>query len=507
MRRAGPMMPSAVLMRVTPTHLARLAIYAILAVVATRTLADPDLWGHVLFGRDIVASWSIPRVDPYSFTSDRMWVNHEWLAEVVMFGAYRVGGGPGLIALKVAIVLMTLTLVSWVIKSAGPKAIVHDIVLLVAAVGTVPRTIPVRPQLFSVLLFAVLLAVLTAVDRGRRRSLVLVPVVFAAWVNLHGGWIVGLGVLGLWTVINLATPDTSWRTRAALISTLCLAVAATTVNPYGVGLWRFLWQTVGFSRPFVDDWRPLWQAPTLIMPWLVTLALGAFALYRSGFPGSLASVLIVTILGCASASVSRLDAFFSLSVTMLLAPQLARVWPKSDTNQGQVPVPTMAAAITAVGVILVSVVMPGLWMTATNVKCLAIDGRFLPEPEAARFVRENGLRGRMFTWYDYGEYAVWYFAPAIQVSMDGRRETVYSEDVVAAHATAYFKGTGAAAYARALGADYAWLEKGLPAVQDLERNGWVPIFPGTRSVVLSKLDERAHHLPAPISGPRCFPGP
>ncbi len=507
MKRAGPMVPSAVLRRVTPAQLARLAFYTILAVAATRTLADPDLWGHVQFGRDIVSSWSIPRVDPYSFTSDRAWINHEWLAEVIMFGAYRVGGGTGQIPQKDAIVLMALALVSWVMRSAGPKAIVHDVVLLTAAVGTAPRTIPVRPQLFSVLLFAVLLAVLTAANRGRRRSLVLVPLVFAAWVNVHGGWIVGLGVLSLWTAVNLATSVTSWRLRAALISTLCAALAATIVNPYGVGLWRFLWQTVGLSRPFVDDWRPLWQVPTLITPWLVNVALAAFALFRSGFPRSPASVLIVMVLLCASARVSRLDAFFSLSVTMLLAPQLARVWPKSDTKQGQVPVPTMAAAITAVGIILVSVVMPGVWMTATNVKCLAIDGRFLPEPEAARFVREDGLRGRMFTWYDYGEYAVWYFAPAIQVSMDGRRETVYSDSVVAAHAAAYFQERGAAAYASALGADYAWLEKHLAAVRDLERNGWAAIFAGSRSVILSRTGKGAHLVGAPISGPRCFPGP
>jgi len=42
-----------------------------------RTPADPDLWGHVRFGQDLLRSGRLSAVDPYSFTSDRPWVNHE----------------------------------------------------------------------------------------------------------------------------------------------------------------------------------------------------------------------------------------------------------------------------------------------------------------------------------------------------------------------------------------------------------------------------------------------
>jgi hypothetical protein len=49
-----------------------------------RTSTDPDLWGNVRFGLDILRSGSVPHLDPYSFTTDRTWVNHEWLAEVII---------------------------------------------------------------------------------------------------------------------------------------------------------------------------------------------------------------------------------------------------------------------------------------------------------------------------------------------------------------------------------------------------------------------------------------
>ena len=63
----------------------RLVVFVFLAIAVARTVADVDLWGHVLFGRDIVNQREIPVTDPYSFTSDRPWTNHEWLAESIMY--------------------------------------------------------------------------------------------------------------------------------------------------------------------------------------------------------------------------------------------------------------------------------------------------------------------------------------------------------------------------------------------------------------------------------------
>src|SRR5690349_978476 len=56
------------------------------------TRADPDLWGHVRFGLDILARPGLSSVDPYSFTQDIPWVNHEWLSELFMGAAYAAGG-------------------------------------------------------------------------------------------------------------------------------------------------------------------------------------------------------------------------------------------------------------------------------------------------------------------------------------------------------------------------------------------------------------------------------
>src|SRR5579863_2703911 len=79
------------------------------AAISSRTAAD--LWGHVRFGLDILRTRQIAVVDPYSFTQDTPWINHEWLSEVQLGAAYAAAGPAGLQLLKAAI----LSLVAWLI--------------------------------------------------------------------------------------------------------------------------------------------------------------------------------------------------------------------------------------------------------------------------------------------------------------------------------------------------------------------------------------------------------
>ena len=72
---------------------------------ASLTIADPDLWGHVRFGLDILETGRIVHADPYSYlTGEQPWINHEWLAEVVFYLLYRAGGFPLLTLFAAALI-------------------------------------------------------------------------------------------------------------------------------------------------------------------------------------------------------------------------------------------------------------------------------------------------------------------------------------------------------------------------------------------------------------------
>ena len=116
---------------------------------------------------------------------------------------------------------------------------------------------------------------------------------------------------------------------------------------------------------------------------------------------------------------------------------------------------------------------------------VTVDGEWSPEPEATEFVKTRGLEGRMLTWFDYGEYAIWQLSPNIRVSMDGRRETVYSDEMRALHQRIYTNQPDALDAVARLAPDYIWLPRRLPVTDRLQTAGWQPLYSGARSTILA----------------------
>jgi hypothetical protein len=501
--------------------LLRVAVGAVAILVLTTTYADPDLWGHVRFGLDIVASRSIPTEDPYSFTSDRPWINHEWLSEAAMAYAYRAGGSIGLVVLRIALVAAAWMVV-WRSLRRHTSGRGRDAILLFVIVGTAWVTVSVRPQLFSVLLFALLLASIVRVEQGGRQALWWWPALMIVWVNAHGGWLVGLGVLGIWAAFAIA--GAAPRDRALLLGACAASALATLVNPYGTGMWRFLAETVRLGRD-IAEWQPITSHPwSHLAMWGVSFTIAIAAGVRGArvrsaevrgaqaapshpaprTPHLWAHAAMAAALAFASWRVARLDAFFCLAVAMLLAPRLV---PVRGVAAERPPRPAGPVWI-VVAVSAVVILWPVAVRARTQLPCIEIEGEWPPDTGAADFIARERLRGRMLTWFDWGEYAIWHFGPALQVSMDGRRETAYSAAAIAAHFAFYRDQPGGRDLPRLIRPDYLWLPRTLPVVPRLREDGWQPLFESGRSIVFAQSAEKVHRTggPEPPSR-RCFPGP
>ena len=73
-------------------------LLVVLAVLSVRgRFDDPDMWWHLRTGQIIWTTHTVPLADQFSYTSDQhVRIPHEWLAQVLIYGAYRLGGYPGL---------------------------------------------------------------------------------------------------------------------------------------------------------------------------------------------------------------------------------------------------------------------------------------------------------------------------------------------------------------------------------------------------------------------------
>ena len=487
------------------------ALLIVLAFV-TMTRADPDLWGHVRFGGDIIDNATIRVPETYSFTSDRPWINHEWLAEVVMAAAYRAAGAAGLVLLKLLAVAVSLSCIWRIAISDGAGLRASALLTAVALCGILPRTQQVRPQLFSVVCFSVLLLLLRRADK-RPAVLWLAPGLFAFWANCHGGWLVGCATFGLWCTARTWTARFAIRenSRSLILvwGTWAASLAATLINPYASGLWRFLADTVGLSRRLIPEWGMVTGSLTTLGVWAIFALLTLVALRRSDRP-RLSAMLIPVFWGVAAFKVSRLDSFFALSTAGFLAPELVRLIERQRRDQPRRPASRSAAIV--MGVVSVATLVATVPMLKANLLCIDVHAAStLPESDGMTFVRDHRLAGRMVTFFDWGQYAIWHKPADLRVSMDGRRETVYSEKNVDLHLDMYLALDDGLAYLDSLRADYVWVPRELPISTTLAQSAmWTTVYRSDRSIIFARSSLVVPGTPVQEGAAvqcRCFPGP
>src|SRR5215510_6597738 len=156
--------------------------------VFSRTSADPDLWGHIKFGEDLWRTGKIVREDIYSYLSgDQLWINHEWLAEAIFYAVFASMGATGLIIFKSCLSLLVVGIIYWYLKQQNLANLRAAILAVAFSVSLIPYLGTVRPQIFTILIFLLVLIALRKADRGEHRWLWLVPPLLAVAVNLHGG--------------------------------------------------------------------------------------------------------------------------------------------------------------------------------------------------------------------------------------------------------------------------------------------------------------------------------
>ena len=486
--KTSPSVPPA---PVLPTRIALARPFAFTGIAygVLMTIADPDLWGHLRFGLDTLATGQIGFVeDPYSFTSDRPWVNHEWLSELATAVAYAVGGVSGLMVLK-ALLAASISASAWYALRQVRFSWRWLGVALVAW-GTLPLAFSLRPQLWTGIALVGLCGILTA---DSRRLLWLLPPLFAMWANLHGGWIVGGGLLAMWTAAAWIQGE---RLRWTLLGVGIASLFATLLTPFGVHLWTFLLETVRFNRDDITEWWPIWRrGPGFITLWTLIVATIVFSTRRNGRP-PLVTVVALTAFAVASARVTRLVPIFAIIAVMLLSRQ----WPRGLSRLNA----ASNARVVMDGMAVAAVMGAALWFRAIPT-CISTTYSRAPDTVAAEALR--GTRGRLVPAFGWGQYAIWHFGPAMRVSFDGRRETVYT-DATMREQRAIAEGTadGFRVLER-LNPDYVWLKSESGATAEwLRAHGYREDVRTDKSFVAVRADLPPLSSWAGVSS-GCFPGP
>jgi hypothetical protein len=424
------------------------------------TFVDPDLPGHLGFGLAHLHSGSLTATDPYSYTvPGEPWINHEWLFELAIAWIWTHAGDAGLVLLQALAWGGTGLLILGLVRRSSRDLLPGAVAYLMFISGVV-AAITIRPQLFTYLFFAVELLLLERARAGQRWALALLPPLIAVWTNVHGGFLAGLGVFGLFAAGLVADaalgraapgdlPGTDPRARwtaALACGSAVLAGLATLLNPYGAELHRWLQWSLVMPNPGVSEWRPL----SLIRKtggvdlhavfFLTFIALSAAALVARAWreprriPLAHAFVLLVTaVLGVRHV---RHVPFFAMAAAAFVPGAL------SDLYRRFVPVPapgddldpTAARRMRVVFALLGAFAITGklLWPSPTHGLKLWLDVRHDWPTGAIRYLDEriasDRPERRLFVFFDWAQLAIWRWHPRLLVFYDGRHRTVYMRD-------------------------------------------------------------------------------
>jgi hypothetical protein len=226
--------------------------------LSVRLLGDAGIGWHIRTGQLILATHKIPRTDPFSSTmAGKPWFAWEWLYDVIVSeldSAMQLNGVVWFNAILIAAVFAGAF--QWLMKR-GANVLVAVILVLLAISASMIHFLA-RPHVVSWLFTLAWFAILDRSERsafsrrsGRNRLLWILPLLMLVWVNLHGGFIFGFILLGIYW---LSACWTWWRTKPgripariedALLRIVAarrawellwvgiVCAAASLVNPYG----------------------------------------------------------------------------------------------------------------------------------------------------------------------------------------------------------------------------------------------------------------------------------
>jgi hypothetical protein len=244
--------------------------------LSNRPLADADIGWHIRTGELILATHSLPRTDPFSSTMQgQPWFAWEWLYDMLLGILHQACGLNGVVWLCGLLVAGTFVLLLSQLLQRGTGLLLAIMLMLLAeAVSTIH--LYARPHivswLFSLLWF-VALDRWEQWDRPKQGRLPRwIPWFFPAsmllWVNLHGGWLFGMALLGIYTLAAwveslrtlkidaFAAVRASQRARS-MAWTWAASSLATLVNPYGwrlhAHIYRYLTDRYLMNR--IDEFR------------------------------------------------------------------------------------------------------------------------------------------------------------------------------------------------------------------------------------------------------------
>jgi len=415
-------------------------------------LGDCDTGWHIRTGQWIVSNRLVPTHDVFSFSKPGgVWFAWEWLSDVIFAGLNGMWGLRGVVLLSILLLSATFT-VLFLVARRRANPVTAILVTVVAAVASSVHWLA-RPHLFTLLFVILFYAALERVREGQTRwgrlpLLALLPVAMILWTNLHGGFFVGIALVGAYGAGELAqmaltaNPEArgpAWQRAKRYFGCAGACLAASLINPYTYHLHVHLFEYLRdpYAPQHIMEFFTLsFHHPAAIF-FETMLLLSAVSVFWYARRGRYTESLLLLGLGHVALVAARNIPLFVLVAAPPVAG-LVQAWlnglPELELAQwvrrAAAKYNQMAARTAETDQIprwhLVSVL--GLAMVVTLLFAPAPPKRFRAEfdpqsyPAKAIEALQRMPQPRIFTDDQWGDYLIWRLYPSDKVFVDGRSD-------------------------------------------------------------------------------------
>jgi hypothetical protein len=421
--------------------------------LAQKLLGDAGMGWHIRTGQLILQTGTVPRVDPFSAAmGGHPWYAWEWLYDVVV-GWLEHAGLNAVVFANALVIAATFGLVFRRMIARGTGMIVAVALVLLAVFASSIHFLA-RPHVVSWLLTLAFFEILHEFELdGRAAKLAWLPVIMLVWVNVHGGFLVGLALIGLFFVaaIPQAIFGGNRELRAGGVRRMKALAAATAVcgvvtfaNPYGYHLHTHIYRylTDRFLMDHIDEFlSPNFHGVAqksfalIILTMIAALAISrrkicvsemlviAFAVYSGLYAARnipVASILLVLIIGPRLSAAIRSasdEGRLSAGGGRLLARFAgfeARMSAQESARRGH----WLAVACVLVGA---GICLHGGRLGATQVMNASFDAKRFPV-QAVEWLEHQPGRGPVFCPDSWGGYLIYRAYPDLKAVVDDRHD-------------------------------------------------------------------------------------
>jgi hypothetical protein len=415
---------------------------------------DYDLWWQMALGRYYWLHRTLT-IDHSMFSwtpADPTWIYNTCLGSVVFYLIYHTLGGWGLWLFQ-WFIFLGIFLSFCVTLRALRQPLDVTAITIIAAIGVIGWVSlrMYKPELFSplILCWMGVVFVFVKVHRGKSILFYSYPFVFAIWVNLHGGFILGFCLLACFFVGEFLNwmffPRESFKTRELFDLGLACALSflATFINPYGIYyhlqiLKAAVNEIYTVSSKYILAYESLWPyfkdvgsmdlsffrvGQVALLMAVMALALGSLFIYQWRRKGSCDFMLIILSAATFWGSMRAVRAIYMFPIVFFFAFYILL----HNLNQNRISAKLTLASSLVFMLLLMNVSYFSIRYGAGN-KWFGYGLQDYAPVKEIEFLKRYHIKGPIFNDYLIGGYLLWALYPDYKVFIDPRLGP-YSKEV------------------------------------------------------------------------------